>query len=107
VTNNLSGGNQQKVALGKWLMASPRVLLLADPTRGVDVGTKQEMYKLVRKLASEGLAILYLSTELTELVGLCDRVLVMFDGRIVAELEGDEINEERIANASVGGRESS
>jgi ribose transport system ATP-binding protein len=107
VTNNLSGGNQQKVALGKWLMASPRVLLLADPTRGVDVGTKQGMYKLVRKLASEGLAILYLSTELTELVGLCDRVLVMFDGRIVAKLEGDEINEERIASASVGGRESS
>lgn len=103
VTNNLSGGNQQKVALAKWLTTSPKVLMLADPTRGVDIGTKQEMYKLVRNLASEGMAILYLSTELAELVELCDRVLVMLDGGIVAELEGDQIGEEQIANASVGG----
>ena len=101
--SGLSGGNQQKVALGKWLSLSPRVLLLADPTRGVDVGAKQEIYRLVRNLASEGLAILYLSTELTELVALCDRILVMFEGRIVAEFEGDEASEERIAEASVGG----
>lgn len=100
--NSLSGGNQQKVALGKWLAVSPKVLLLADPTRGVDVGTKHELYALVRRLAGEGMAILYLSTELTEIIELCDRVLVMFDGRIVAELEGDEINDERIASASVG-----
>lgn len=99
----LSGGNQQKVALGKWLATSPRVLLLADPTRGVDIGAKEEMYKLVRNLAKEGLSILYLSTELTELVELCDRVLVMFEGSIVAEFEGDEISEERVAEASVGG----
>jgi ABC-type sugar transport system ATPase subunit len=107
VVNNLSGGNQQKVALAKWLTTSPRVLMLADPTRGVDIGTKQEMYKLVRNLASEGMAILYLSTELVELVELCDRILVMLDGDIVAELEGDEIGEEQIANASVGGEEAS
>ena len=100
--NDLSGGNQQKVALGKWLMVSPRVLLLADPTRGVDIGTKQEIYRLVRDLTREGMAVFYLSTELTELVELCDRVLVMFEGHIVAELEGDEVTEERITDASVG-----
>lgn len=98
----LSGGNQQKVALGKWLLLSPKVLLLADPTRGVDIATKQEIYRLVRRLADDGLAILYLSTDLTELIGLCDRVLVMFEGRIQAEFEGDDISEERIAGASVG-----
>lgn len=99
---NLSGGNQQKVALGKWLAISPQALLLADPTRGVDVGTKQEIYQLVRNLACEGLSIFYLSTDLTEIVELCDRVLVMFEGRIVTELKGAEITEEQIATASVG-----
>lgn len=100
--DGLSGGNQQKVSLGKWLLRSPRVLLLADPTRGVDVATKQEMFGLVRRLADEGMCVLYLSTEMTEIIGLCDRALVMFEGSISAELEGDDVTEDRLAAASLG-----
>ena len=79
----LSGGNQQKVVIGKWLMTAPRIILLNDPTRGIDVGTKQEIYQLLRRLADEGAAILLYSTDYDELIGCCDRVLVFYDGRIV------------------------
>ncbi|MEM7566938.1 MAG: sugar ABC transporter ATP-binding protein [Pseudomonadota bacterium] len=92
----LSGGNQQKVVIAKWLMTEPRVVLLNDPTRGIDVGTKQEIYRLLRELADEGVTILLYSTDYEELIGCCDRVAVMFDGRIVAELTGDAINERNI-----------
>jgi ribose transport system ATP-binding protein len=98
----LSGGNQQKVVLGKWLAADPSVYLCSDPTRGIDVGTKQEIYELLRRLAAQGSAVVLLSTDLTELVGVCDRVLVMSGGRIVAELAGAEITEENITAASFG-----
>ena len=76
----LSGGNQQKVVIAKWLMVSPRIILLNDPTRGIDVGTKQEIYQLLRKLADAGAAILFYSTDYDELIGCCDRVLVLYDG---------------------------
>ncbi|WEX74409.1 sugar ABC transporter ATP-binding protein [Sinorhizobium numidicum] len=89
----LSGGNQQKVVIAKWLMRKPRIILLNDPTRGIDVGTKQELYQLLRRLAETGAAILFYSTDYDELIGCCDRVLVFYDGRIVRELEGDEITE--------------
>jgi ribose transport system ATP-binding protein len=89
----LSGGNQQKVVIGKWLMMAPRILLLNDPTRGIDVGTKQEMYQLLRELADSGAAILFYSTDYDELVGCCDRVLVMYDGAIKRELAGAGITE--------------
>ena len=79
--SSLSGGNQQKLVIGKWLMMAPRILLLNDPTRGIDVGTKQEIYALLRELADAGAAILFYSTDYDELVGCCDRVLVMYDGR--------------------------
>ena len=92
----LSGGNQQKVVLAKWLATEPRLLLLMDPTRGVDVGTKQEIYRLFRELAQQGLAILLHSTDCDELIGLCDRVLVMYDGRVRASLAGDELTEQNI-----------
>ena len=72
----LSGGNQQKVVIGKWLMTKPRIILLNDPTRGIDVGTKQEFYQLLRSLAAEGAAIIFYSTDYDELIGCCDRVLV-------------------------------
>ena len=98
----LSGGNQQKVVLGKWLAADPAVYLCSDPTRGIDVGTKQEIYELLRRLAAQGSGLVLLSTELTELVGVCDRVLVMSSGQIVAELSGTEITEENITAASFG-----
>jgi ribose transport system ATP-binding protein len=96
----LSGGNQQKVVIGKWLMTKPRIILLNDPTRGVDVGTKQEFYHRVRWLADEGAAILFYSTDYDELVGCCDRVLVLYDGAVVRVLEGAAITErELIASA--------
>lgn len=99
---SLSGGNQQKVVIGKWLLTNAQVYLLHDPTRGIDVGTKQEIYQLIRKLADEGASILYFSTELSELVGMCDRVLVLYEGRIFRELNGAEINEENIVSAALG-----
>ncbi|MEO8153129.1 MAG: sugar ABC transporter ATP-binding protein, partial [Rhizobacter sp.] len=90
---SLSGGNQQKLVIGKWLMMAPRIILLNDPTRGIDVGTKQEIYQLLRQLADAGAAILFYSTDYDELVGCCHRVLVMYDGAIKRELVGDEITE--------------
>ena len=98
---SLSGGNQQKLVIGKWLMTGPRVLLLNDPTRGIDVGTKQEMYKLLRELAEAGAAILFYSTDYDELVGCCDRVLVMYDGAIKRELIGDEITERALVGSAL------
>ena len=97
----LSGGNQQKLVIGKWLMMAPRILLLNDPTRGIDVGTKQEMYQLLRRLADAGAAILFYSTDYDELVGCCDRVLVMYDGAIRRELAGDEITERALISSAL------
>ena len=84
----LSGGNQQKVVIAKWLMTQPRIILLNDPTRGIDVGTKQEIYQLLRRLADAGAAILFYSTDYDELIGCCDRVLVLYDGAVKRELVG-------------------
>ena len=97
----LSGGNQQKVVLAKWLMTEPRIILLNDPTRGIDVGTKQELYRLMRELADQGAAILFYSTDYDELIGCCDRVAIMYDGRIVRELEGADLNETNIIASSL------
>jgi len=97
----LSGGNQQKVVLAKWLMTEPRIILLNDPTRGIDVGTKQELYRLMRELADQGVAILFYSTDYDELIGCCDRVAIMYDGRIVRELEGADLNETNIVASSL------
>ena len=94
--STLSGGNQQKVVIAKWLMTDPKIVLLNDPTRGIDVGTKQEIYRLLRSLAETGASIVYYSTDYEELIGCCDRVAVMYDGEIVRELQGDEINERNI-----------
>lgn len=99
----LSGGNQQKVALAKWLPTAPRVLLLAEPTRGIDIGTKREIYHLLRRLADEGLAVLVTSGDTMELVGLCDEVAVLYEGRIVDRLTGPALTEERLVRASVMG----
>ena len=100
--SSFSGGNQQKIAIAKWLLADSKVLLMFDPTRGVDIGTKHEIYVLIRELAAQGHAVLFYSTEVPELVNLCDRVLVMYRGRIVAELKGDEISEESIMMPALG-----
>ena len=93
---NLSGGNQQKVIFAKWLNAECRILLIDEPTRGVDVGAKREIYLLLRSLAERGVAIVMVSSELPEILGMSDRILVMRDGRIAAELERADASEERI-----------
>jgi ribose transport system ATP-binding protein len=97
-----SGGNQQKIAIAKWLLADSRVMLMYDPTRGVDVGTKHEIYVLIRDFAKAGGAVLFCSSEIPELVNLCDRVLVMYSGEVVRELVGDEIDEEAIMRPALG-----
>ncbi len=97
----LSGGNQQKVVIGKWLMKEPRILLLNDPTRGIDVGTKQEMYRLMRELSQAGIAILFYSTDYEELIGMCDRVVVCYGGKLVRELKGKELNDHNLITASL------
>uniref|UniRef100_A0A7C3IFR1 ATP-binding cassette domain-containing protein n=1 Tax=Gracilinema caldarium TaxID=215591 RepID=A0A7C3IFR1_9SPIR len=93
---NLSGGNQQKVVLGKWIMANPDVLILDEPTRGIDVGAKYEIYTIINKLASEGKAILMISSEMPELLGMCDRIYVITEGEIVGELQKEEATQEAI-----------
>jgi ribose transport system ATP-binding protein len=98
----LSGGNQQKVVIGKWLMTRPQIVLLNDPTRGIDVGTKQELYQLLRTLAAERAALLFYSTDYAELIGCCDRVLILYDGAIVAELEGEAMTEHNIVASAHG-----
>ena len=97
----LSGGNQQKVVIAKWLLTGARIVLLCDPTRGIDVGTKQEIYQLLRDLADAGTAIVLYSTDYDELVGCCDRVMILYDGRVVRELVGDGITGEAIVAASL------
>jgi len=97
----LSGGNQQKVVIGKWLLKQPRILLLNDPTRGIDVGTKQELYRLMRELAGSGLGILFYSTDYEELIGMCDRVVVCYGGRLIREFSGPDLNEHNLITASL------
>ena len=99
---NLSGGNQQKVVLAKMLATEPRILLMHDVTRGVDVGTKKDIFTLVRELAARGNSVIYFSTDVEELVNVCDRVLVMFDGTIGASFSGKEMTQANIVGASIG-----
>ncbi|UCH36766.1 MAG: sugar ABC transporter ATP-binding protein [Armatimonadota bacterium] len=100
----LSGGNQQKVALAKWLALRPKVLILDEPTRGIDVGSKSEIYRLVRALADSGVAVIMISSDMEEIIGLADRVLVMHDGGITGELARAEMTEESIMHFATGGR---
>ncbi len=98
----LSGGNQQKVVIAKWLLTDARVYLLSDLTRGIDVGAKLEIYELMRELTAAGKGILFFSTDLTEIVGMCDRALVMYEGSIVRELAGSELTDANLVEAAVG-----
>lgn len=98
----LSGGNQQKVVIAKWLLANPQLLLMNDPTRGIDVGSKREIYDLMRELTERGVAIVFVSSDLTELVGMSDRVGVMYEGTMLQTLETEEISGDRIISAAVG-----
>jgi ribose transport system ATP-binding protein len=98
---SLSGGNQQKVVIAKWLMGKPRIILLNDPTRGIDVGTKAEIYQLLRKLAAGGAAIIFYSTDYDELIGCCDRVLVLYDGAVKRVLVGEQITERALVSSAL------
>jgi len=102
VTNTLSGGNQQKVVLGKWLLTKPKVLFLDEPTRGIDVGAKQEIYAEINKLASEGMAIVLVSSELPEVLGLSDRVIVLHEGRVTGEFTRADATPEKVMAAATG-----
>ena len=95
-TLNLSGGNQQKVVLSKWLFAQPRVLILDEPTRGIDVGAKYEIYSIINSLAAEGKGVIVISSEMPELLGICDRIYVMNEGRFVDEMPASEASQEKI-----------
>ena len=99
IVGKLSGGNQQKVVLGKWLATRPRLLIMDEPTRGIDVGAKAEIHRLMSELAAQGLAVLMISSELPEILGMSDRILVMREGRIAAEFARDEADQETIAHA--------
>ncbi len=98
---HLSGGNQQKVAIAKWLLSRARIFLLHDPTRGIDVGTKQEIYALMRSLADSGIGLLFFSTDQSEIVNMCDRALVMYEGQIVKELSGAALTEANLISAAL------
>ncbi|MCJ2088282.1 sugar ABC transporter ATP-binding protein [Methylobacterium sp. E-005] len=98
-TVNLSGGNQQKVVLSKWLFTGPKVLILDEPTRGIDVGAKYEIYSIINELADEGRGVLVISSEMPELLGLCDRIYVMNEGRFVGEFQREEASQEAIMRA--------
>src|SRR5262249_32291149 len=98
---NLSGGNQQKVVISKWLAANPKVLLLDEPTRGIDVNAKREMYALIDELARDGLAIVMASSELPEILALADRILVLAGGRVTAEFTHGEATEEKLLAAAL------
>lgn len=102
VVQFLSGGNQQKVVLGKWLSMKPEVLLLDEPTRGIDIGAKQEIYILMEELAAQGMAILFVSSEMEEILGMSDRTIVMHEGRITGELSRDQLSEEAIMQLATG-----
>jgi ribose transport system ATP-binding protein len=99
--STLSGGNQQKVSLSKWILSDCECLILDEPTRGVDVGAKTEIYKIIEDLAQSGLAIILISSEMAEIIGMCDRVLVMREGQIAGELTS-EISEEKIIKLAMG-----
>ncbi|HAE18608.1 sugar ABC transporter ATP-binding protein [Akkermansiaceae bacterium] len=99
----LSGGNQQKIVLAKWLALKPKVLLLDEPTRGIDIGAKEEIYLLMEKFAREGMAVLFVSSEMEEIMGMADRTLVMHEGRITGELAREDFSEEAIMELATGG----
>ena len=99
----MSGGNQQKVVLAKWLMAGPKVLILDNPTQGVDVGAKEDIYNIILELAKKDIAIVILSSEAQEIIRICNRAIVMYHGIIQDELCGEEMTEETIMRLATGG----
>ena len=102
IVRTLSGGNQQKVVLAKWLLAQPEIIILDEPTRGIDIGAKAEIYKIIAQLTEQGATVIMISSELEEILGMCDRVIVLHHGRITAEFERSAFNQENIIKAAMG-----
>ena len=102
--STLSGGNAQKIVIGKWLLRRPRLLLLDDPTKGIDVEAKEEFYRLLARLQADGTTVLFTSSDDAELLGLCERVVVLHDGRVTAELTGPTLDKGSLVAASLGAR---
>ena len=102
-TQNLSGGNQQKVVIAKWLCTSPQILIMDEPTRGIDIGAKEEIYHLMKALTEQGVSIIMISSELPEILMMSNRVLVMCEGRVSKILDREDATEEIILNYSMGG----
>jgi inositol transport system ATP-binding protein len=102
IVRTLSGGNQQKVVLAKWLLAGPEIIILDEPTRGIDIGAKAEIYKIIAQLTAQGKTVIMISSELEEILGMCDRVIVLYHGKITAEFERAEFNQENIIKAAMG-----
>jgi inositol transport system ATP-binding protein len=102
IIKTLSGGNQQKVVLAKWLLNDPEIIILDEPTRGIDIGAKAEIYKIIAELAEQGRTIIMISSELEEILGLCDRVMVLYNGKVTAEFERQAFNQEAIMKAAMG-----
>jgi len=99
---NLSGGNQQKIVIGKWLHTHPKLLILDEPTRGIDVGSKAEIHALIKELARTGYAVLVISSEMPEVLGVSNRIVAMYDGRVTAEFDGDAVSEDVLVQAITG-----
>ncbi len=102
IVRTLSGGNQQKVVLAKWLLTEPEIIILDEPTRGIDIGAKAEIYKIIAQLTEKGATVIMISSELEEILGMCDRVIVLYHGRITAEFERSAFNQENIIKAAMG-----
>lgn len=103
LAGNLSGGNQQKVVIAKWIGTAPKILILDEPTRGIDVGAKREIYNLMNELTEKGMAIVMISSELPEVLGMSDRILVVHEGKLSGELKREEATQEKIMVLATGG----
>ena len=101
--NNLSGGNQQKVVLVKWIYTDPKILILDEPTRGVDIGAKKEIYNVINDMASRGVAVIMVSSELPEVLGMSDRIMVVREGKVMGILDGKDADQTKIMTLATGG----
>ncbi len=107
IVSTLSGGNQQKIVLAKWLLTDPQIVILDEPTRGIDIGAKADFYHIIRTLARQGRTVILVSSEMPELLGLCDRMIILCQGRITAEFNRGSFDQEEIIRAAIGQRRES
>ena len=102
--NNLSGGNQQKVVLAKWIYTDPKILILDEPTRGVDIGAKKEIYSVINDMAARGVAVIMVSSELPEVLGMSDRIMVVHEGKVTGIVEAAEVDQAKVMTLATGGQ---